>query len=220
MLVSYLLGSIPSAVWAGRLTKGIDIREHGSGNAGATNTFRVLGWKAGIVVSLIDIGKGFVAAYYISQLAFVFGEMPDSVGIWNIEVFVKIMAGLAAVIGHLYPVYAGFKGGKGALTAAGMLYGLEPISITLALTVFLIVLFTTRYASLASILSSVSYPIILISLGYLYELAGIDASLMVFSALVPVFIISKHTSNIKRLRDGTENRIKSFVPSKGSVHHG
>ncbi|MCH8496610.1 MAG: glycerol-3-phosphate 1-O-acyltransferase PlsY [Balneolales bacterium] len=215
MFMSYLVGSIPTAVWAGKLTLGIDIREYGSGNAGATNSFRILGWKAGVLVSLVDIGKGFVAAFYISQLAFVFDLMPDDVGIWNIEVLVKILAGMGAVIGHIYPIFAGFKGGKGAITAAGVLYGLEPLSITLALLVFLIVLFTTRYASMASMLSSVSYPIILISLGYFCGLDGIDKSLMVFSLMVPLFIISKHTSNIKRLREGTENRIQSFSPSKG-----
>jgi len=219
IVLSYLIGSIPSSVWIGKLTKGVDIRDHGSGNAGATNTFRVLGWKAGSVVALVDLGKGFVAAFYISQLGFALGEMPEVLfGVWEIDASVRVVAGLSAVLGHMYPLYAGFKGGKGVITAAGMLYGVEPISISLAIIIFLIVLFSSRYVSLASIVASISYPIFLISLRYAFGYTEIDGSLMVISTVIALTIVVKHHGNIKRLIEGNENRIKSFAPAKGKLN--
>ncbi|KPP99586.1 MAG: acyl-phosphate glycerol 3-phosphate acyltransferase [Bacteroidetes bacterium HLUCCA01] len=219
IVLSYLIGSIPSSVWIGKLTKGVDIRDHGSGNAGATNTFRVLGWKAGSVVALVDLGKGFVAAFYISQLGFALGEMPEVLfGVWEIDASVRVVAGLSAVLGHMYPLYAGFKGGKGVITAAGMLYGIEPISISLAIIIFLIVLFSSRYVSLASIVASISYPIFLISLRYAFGYTEIDGSLMVISTVIALTIVVKHHGNIKRLIEGNENRIKSFAPAKGKLN--
>jgi len=219
IVLSYLIGSIPSSVWIGKLTKGVDIRDHGSGNAGATNTFRVLGWKAGSVVALVDLGKGFVAAFYISQLGFALGEMPEVLfGVWEIDASVRVVAGLSAVLGHMYPLYAGFKGGKGVITAAGMLYGIEPISISLAIIIFLIVLFSSRYVSLPSIVASISYPIFLISLRYAFGYTEIDGSLMVISTVIALTIVVKHHGNIKRLIEGNENRIKSFAPAKGKLN--
>ena len=217
VVLSYLLGSIPSSVWVGKLVKGVDIRDHGSGNAGATNTFRILGWKAGVCVSLIDLAKGFTAAFYISQLGYMLGDVPVSIGVWQTDVFMRIIAGTAAVVGHMYPLYARFKGGKGVITAAGMLYGIEPLSITLAIVVFLIILFTSRYVSLASILANFSYPLFLFMLKYGFGFQ-VDGSLIVISALVAAFIILKHHTNIRRLMDGSENRIKSFKPAKGRLN--
>lgn len=218
ILLSYLVGSIPTAVWVGKLTKGVDIREHGSGNAGATNTFRVLGWKAGSMVSLIDIFKGFVAAFWISQIGFASGEIPITIDIWNMDVFMRVVAGLFAVVGHMFPIFAGFKGGKGVITACGMLYGIEPISISLALLLFFIILFTSRYVSLASILASFSYPLFTLMLRYGFGASYIDGSLMVFSSVVALGIIIKHSGNIKRLIQGTESRINSFAPSRGKLN--
>ncbi len=218
IVLSYLIGSLPTAVWVGKLIYKVDIREHGSGNAGATNTFRVLGWKCGVFVSLIDIFKGFVATFYISQIGFLAGEIPITIDIWNMDVFMRVVAGLFAVVGHMYPVFAGFKGGKGVITAAGMLYGIEPLSISLALTVFGIILFTSRYVSLASIIASFSYPIFLLILRYGFGMDYLDGSLMVFSSVVALGIILKHIPNIRRLIQGTENRIKSFSPSKGKLN--
>lgn len=206
-------------MWIGKLTIGVDIREHGSGNAGATNTFRVLGWKAGTVVSLIDLAKGFVAAFYISQIGFALGEMPEVLfGVWNIDSTMRVIAGTSAVIGHMYPLYAGFKGGKGVITAAGMLYGIEPVSISLALSLFFVILVVSRYVSLASILASISYPLFLILLRYAFGFEQIDGSLMVISSAIALFIVIKHKSNISRLMNGTENRINSFAPAKGKLN--
>jgi len=217
-LISYLIGSIPSSLWAGKIYKKIDLREHGSGNLGATNTFRILGWKAGVVVSVIDFIKGFVAAFYVSRIAFEIGNIPTVISGWETEVFVMIFAGLFAVLGHMFPLYAGFKGGKGVLTACGMLYAIEPISISLAFSLFFIILFTTRYVSLASILSTFSYPVFLIILRYGFGMDGIDGSLIVISSIVALTIIVKHRSNIERLRNGTESRISSFSPAKGRIN--
>ncbi len=221
VILSYLLGSIPTSVWVGKLFKGVDIREHGSGNAGATNTFRILGWKAGVAVSLIDLAKGFTAAYYISQIGYHTGGVLPQIVImgveWETDVFMRLIAGAAAVGGHMYPLYAKFKGGKGVITAAGMLYGIEPISITLAITVFAIVLFSSRYVSLASIIANFSYPLFLLILKYVFEWP-IDGSLIVISAVVAGTIIIKHQSNIRRLIQGNENRIRSFKPAKGRIN--
>ena len=216
--ISYLLGSIPAAIWVGKISQGIDIREHGSGNAGTTNVFRVLGWKAGVVVGIIDFGKGFVAAYYVSTIGFTLGEMPATLNGWSIEVFMRILAGAASVGGHMFPLFAGFSGGKGVLTAAGMLMGVEPVSISIALTVFIIVLLTTRYVSLASIIASAFYPILLVSFRYIFGWMEIDGSMMVFGGIVASGIIIKHIPNIKRLVEGNENRIQSFAPSKGKFN--
>ncbi len=218
VLLAYLLGSIPTAVWIGKFVKGVDIREHGSGNAGATNTFRMLGWKAGTMVLLIDFSKGFVAAYFISQIGFAIGEMPETVGGWNLEVFMRIIAGTSAVLGHMFPLYAGFNGGKGVITAAGMLYGIEPVSISLALGLFVIVLLVSRFVSLASIVASFSYPVFLLIIRYFFQNEDIDGSLMVFSSVVALTIIFQHKGNIKRLLNGTESRIKSFAPAKGKLN--
>lgn len=221
VVLSYLLGSIPTSVWVGKIFKGVDIREHGSGNAGATNTFRILGWKAGVVVSLIDLAKGFTAAFYISQIGYITGGVLPQIVImgvaWETDVFMRLIAGAAAVGGHMYPLYAKFKGGKGVITAAGMLYGIEPVSITLAISVFLVVLFSSRYVSLASIMANFSYPIFLLILKYGFGWS-IDGSLIVISALVAGTIIIKHHSNIRRLIQGNENRIRSFKPAKGRLN--
>lgn len=214
-LLSYLIGAIPSSLWAGKLYKKIDLRNYGSGNLGATNTFRILGWKAGVVVGLIDFGKGFIAAFYISGIAT--GAIPTVHSGWETEVFVQIYAGLMAVIGHMFSLFANFKGGKGVLTACGMLYAIEPISISLALLVFITVLFTSRYVSAASIISAIMYPIFLLLLRYGFDYA-IDGSLMVITAILAITIVVKHRSNIQRLLNGTENRIRSFSPAKGRIN--
>jgi len=201
----------------GKLYKGIDIREHGSGNAGATNTFRMLGWKAGVIVAIIDLTKGFVAAYYISQLGYHFGDLPAQIGVWHTDIFMRIVAGLFAVVGHMFPLYANFKGGKGVITAAGMLYGIEPLSISIVLVIFIIVLISSRYVSLASIVASFCYPIVVLLMKYQFGY-HIDGSHIIFASAVALGIIIKHLPNIRRLLHGNENRIRSFKPAKGRLN--
>ncbi|MFO7845183.1 MAG: glycerol-3-phosphate 1-O-acyltransferase PlsY [Balneolaceae bacterium] len=217
ILISYLIGAIPSSLWYGKIVRNVDIREHGSGNAGATNTFRILGWKAGSLVLLFDFGKGLICTLFVSQLAFEIGSGPVSFySGWDVEPMVLILCGMAAVFGHMFPVYAGFTGGKGAATACGMLYGIEPVSISITLALFLIIMFSTRYVSLASITGAFVYPFSQLILRYGYGME-IDGSIMIFSSLIALTIIVKHKGNIRRLLDGNENRINSFKPSEGRL---
>lgn len=217
VLICYLIGAIPSSLWYGKLVHDIDIRKHGSGNAGATNTFRILGWKAGSLVLLFDFGKGLVCTLFVSRLAYEIGSGPVSFyeG-WDVDSMVLIICGVAAVFGHMFPVYAGFSGGKGAATACGMLYGIEPLSISITLALFLIIMFSTHYVSLASITGAFVYPFSQLILRYGFEW-HIDGSIIIFSSVIALVIIIKHKGNIKRLLEGNENRIESFRPSEGRL---
>lgn len=209
LAISYMLGSIPSSIWVGKIWKGIDIREHGSGNAGTTNTFRVLGWKPGAVVFALDFLKGFTASFWVSQQAFdlfYFGSGPIAPPGWEADAFLMISCGLMAVVGHMFPVLANFKGGKGAATACGMLFGIEPISISISFLIFITIVLTTRYVSLASITATFFYPVALLILRYLLDYF-VDGSIIVFAVIIAAGIIYKHKSNIKRLLNGTEGKI-------------
>lgn len=216
--ICYFIGAIPSSLWTGKLFFGIDIREHGSGNAGATNTFRILGWKAGTGVLLFDFGKGLLCTTVIYKLAYQIGSGPVAFySGWEVEPMLLIISGMGAVVGHMFPVYARFSGGKGAATACGMLYGIEPISISISLAIFLILMFSTRYVSLGSIISSIAYPISQVILRYGVGW-DIDGSIILFSTAIAVGIVIKHKGNIRRLVQGNENRINSFKPSKGRLN--
>lgn len=218
VLLSYLIGAIPASLWMGKIFFKTDIREHGSGNAGATNTFRILGWKAGVIVLLFDFGKGLLCTTVISQIAWNIGTGPVQIySNWEVDAMIVIFAGMAAVIGHMFPVYANFNGGKGAATACGMLYGIEPVSISISLAVFLIVMIATRYVSLGSIISTAIYPFSQLTLRYGLNW-DIDGSIILFSSVIAVAIIVKHKGNIKRLIEGKENRIKSFKPATGRIN--
>lgn len=198
-LLGYLMGSVPSAVWLGKITKKIDVRHHGSGNAGATNAFRVLGWQVAIPVLLMDISKGIFAARlsYLDVLA--------NNGLDRVEM--SLVFGLAAVLGHLFPLFARFKGGKGVATFFGVLIGAHPESAIISLAIFAIVFLLSRYVSLASIVASVLYPIQIILVYHFQE-----NFLIVFSLLIPMIVMVTHKKNISRLLNGTENRI-SFSKS-------
>lgn len=214
ILISYLLGSIPSSIWVGKLAKGVDIRSHGSGNAGATNTFRLLGWKPGVAVLLIDFTKGYAASFWVSQLAYRIGDPVALIPNWELNAFLQIICGVVAVGGHMFPIFAGFEGGKGMATAAGMLTGIEPVSVGLTAIVFGTVMLTSRYVSLASLVAAFIYPLVLLTLRYIFKWP-IDGSILIFGAIIGLGIIVKHTGNIRRLAKGTENRVSSFKPAKG-----
>jgi glycerol-3-phosphate acyltransferase PlsY len=217
IVICYLIGAIPSSLWYGKFVHSVDIRDHGSGNAGATNTFRILGWKAGTLVLLFDFGKGLFCTLVVSQLAYQIGSGPISFyENWDVDSMVLILCGVAAVVGHMFPVYAGFSGGKGAATACGMLYGIEPLSISITLALFLIIMFSTHYVSLASITAAFVFPFSQLILRYGFDWT-IDGSIMIFSSLIALGIIIKHKGNIKRLMEGNENRIESFRPSEGRL---
>lgn len=213
LILSYLVGSIPGSVWIGKLLYGTDIRNYGSGNAGATNTFRVLGWKAGVLATIVDLGKGLLAAGVIASIRL--DALPSGISVWQIETVVRLLAGIAAVIGHMYPVWAGFRGGKGVNTSAGVLFALTPVTMWITLGVFVVVLLTSRYVSLASLTAAVAFPSAIAIRRYVFGIEALDPSLLIFSILMALAIIIAHRANIRRLLNGTESRVRSFRPARG-----
>ena len=196
VLLAYLTGAFPSAVWVGKTFYKIDVREFGSGNAGATNTFRVLGKKAGIPVLIMDIFKGWLCVNYISFLT----NIPQSAE----AVFeIQLAFGIAAVIGHLFPVYTGFRGGKGIATLLGLLIGLHAIAALYSILVFVIIFIISKYVSLGSIIASLAFPILVILI-----LGSTNVSLNLFALFVPVLSLITHQKNIERLLRGEETKVK------------
>lgn len=198
--LGYLVGSFPTAILAGKLLRGwdFDIRREGSGNAGGTNVFRVLGWKPGLVVMLIDVFKGFAATQWVSQWQPFGTAYIDST-------VMPILTGLAAVCGHIWTVFADFRGGKGVGTAAGMIIALYPVAAIICLGIFVAVVYFTRYVSLGSMLAALSLPVVLLLMQILFNKDVPDA-LFQFSLLVGVLIVFTHRKNVRRLIEGTENR--------------
>jgi glycerol-3-phosphate acyltransferase PlsY len=194
--VSYLIGSMPTALWVGKAFFGMDIREHGSGNSGASNTFRVLGKKAGIAVLVIDVIKGLTAASLVRYYSFV--EL-GSIRYVNLQ----LLFGLSAVLGHLFPIYANFKGGKGIATLLGMLIAIHYLSALACIVIFLGTLLSTRYVSLSSILTAVSFPFIAL---FLYK--NEEPMFIAFGIAAAFLVVLTHQKNIKRLVAGNENKAK------------
>ncbi len=217
LVLSYLVGSIPGSIWVGKLLHGIDVREHGSGNPGATNVFRVLGWKSGVLCSIIDLGKGLFAAGVIATIRI--DALPIGIEAWQTDTMVRLLAGLAAIAGHMFPVWAGFHGGKGVNTSAGVLFALTPVSMLITLAAFFIVLLSSRYVSLASLSAAVVFPSTVAIRRYVFGIE-LDPSLLIFSLVMALGIIIAHRPNIKRLLKGTENRVGSFRPSRGLLGRG
>ena len=197
LAIGYLLGSIPSGVWVGKAFKRIDIREHGSRSIGATNVFRVLGAKVAVAVLIADIAKGFLACYLASHI-----DLGDTV---LTSGQLAVIGGLAAILGHLFPIFARFKGGKGVATAAGMLLFLTPLELGFALVVFVMTVAITRYVSLGSILGSIFFSSsVLIERYYLGYTHGDEISGL--AVLLVIFVVFAHRANIQRLLSGTENK--------------
>ena len=196
ILSAYLIGSIPTAYVFGRVLKGIDIREFGSGNIGATNTFRVIGRFSGLIVLAIDILKGFVCSTYIASFFLYI------VPVVRPELY-KVLMGLAAIAGHNWTIFLKFKGGKGVATSAGVVIGLIPRIFWLGFLVWVIVFFITGYVSVASIIASISVPICTLVFGESTEV-------VIFMSVLCLIITYKHRSNISRLKSGNEKRIRLF----------
>jgi glycerol-3-phosphate acyltransferase PlsY len=211
LFASYLAGSIPTSIIMGRLTKGIDIREHGSGNAGGTNVFRVLGWKPALIVLIVDVFKGWFPAAVLASVFFNVQTIPD-LGV------VQILCGFSAVLGHTYTIFAGFKGGKGVGTLGGMLLALFPSAFIFCLAVAILAIIFTGYVSVASIFASVSLPLFIIILPPFLGTDPAPLSLMIFSLLIPWFIIYTHRSNIQRLRSGEENQFEKAMIFRKKDH--
>jgi acyl phosphate:glycerol-3-phosphate acyltransferase len=195
-IVAYLIGSISTAVWLGKAYYGIDIRQHGSGNSGATNTFRVLGKKPGTAVMLIDIFKGW-AATSLAGLLVIFNIIEAQ----NL-VYFQLGLGAIAVVGHIFPVYERFKGGKGVATLLGMMLAIQPEVALLCMIIFIIVLFMSKYVSLGSMIAALAFPILLL----LPRFHPDNPILIIFGFVLFAVVVLTHRKNINRLIAGEESK--------------
>jgi len=200
LILAYLCGSIPTAVWIGQAFFGVDVREYGSGNAGATNTFRVLGKKAGVPVMLIDIFKGWTA----TNLVFIIGV--SNTGNHHSPAYLNyaLALGIAAVMGHLFPIFAGFRGGKGIATLFGMILAINLPAALFCVGIFLLILLITRYVSLASIMAGFAYPI---AVALIFPTSR---PVIIYGMCMCLLILVTHQKNIERLLKGTESRVNLF----------
>ncbi|WP_256009508.1 glycerol-3-phosphate 1-O-acyltransferase PlsY [Desertivirga xinjiangensis] len=201
LIAAYLCGSIPSAVWIGQAFYGIDVREYGSGNAGATNTFRVLGKKPGIAVMLIDIVKGWTATNFVYFIGLSVTGPLHSVQFTNYQ----LALGITAVMGHLFPVFAGFRGGKGIATLCGMILAVHTHAALLCILVFMVVLLISKYVSLSSIMAGFTFP-----LSIIFIFHSPLRSIVLYGMCICVLILVTHQKNIERLLKGKENRVNFF----------
>ena len=197
IVLSYLAGSIPTSIICSKLFKGIDIRDYGSGNAGGTNAMRVLGWKIGVLVMLIDVVKGVFATLVISQIRIDLVNLSPNL--------IQIIAGMSAIFGHIWTIFAGFKVGKGVGTAAGMLFALYPRAGVVCVAIFASVLLTTRYVSLSSMPAAVAFPIVVL---LFKNWRGYSGELIYFAVFIAILIVFTHRSNIKRLIKGEESKAR------------
>ena len=190
-IFAYLAGSIPTAVWYGKIFHGIDVRQHGSGNAGATNSLRTLGKKAGIIVLIVDFLKGFLAVKAASLLS------------TETHSILPLIMGLAVIIGHIFPIFAQFRGGKGVATAMGVLVATFPWAALGCVLTFMIVVFITKYVSLASLLGALAFPI---QLNFNIWNDNADKYSIGFASVIFVILLIMHRENIQRLIQGTESK--------------
>jgi len=191
IILAYLVGSIPTAVWYGKIFHGIDVRQHGSGNAGATNSLRTFGKKAGIIVLIVDFLKGFLAV----KAASLFSTETDNI--------LPLIMGLAVILGHIFPIFAQFRGGKGVATAMGVLVATFPWAALGCVLTFMIVVFVTKYVSLASLLGALAFPIQL-TFNFWHDNANKYA--IGFASVIFVILLIMHRENIQRLIQGTESK--------------
>lgn len=204
VMLAYLLGSIPTSIWVSKAVFGIDIRDYGSGNPGATNTFRVLGSKWGTFVMIVDISKGVIATSLYILIPF---YLQNELARTNF----MIILGLAAVLGHIFPIWADFKGGKGVATILGMALAIQPIVALICIVVFLITLFTTRFVSLSSMLASIVFMVLI-----LFIFKEKETSYRVFAIIVALMVVVTHQKNIGRLLNGKENKAPLFKKNRKS----
>lgn len=216
LLLSYVIGSIPTSIIATKVANAGDIRKFGSGNAGGTNVLRMLGWKIGLAVILFDLFKGVVATYYVPQIFWDPNPLPfNNYTPFQDFTVVQIICGVAAILGHIWTLFAGFKGGKGVATGAGMVLGLAPVEFVVAILVFTIVFMSWRYVSLGSILAAMAIPVsMFIRENYFnVDIPGYH-TLVYFAVAVSLLITYTHRENIKRLLAGTESKLTHFKGSQ------
>lgn len=197
IILAYLLGSIPTSVWVGKAFYDVDIRKHGSKNAGATNTFRVLGKPAGFFVFIVDVAKGFFAVWFVDHFA-------DFEEDWLNSSF-KVIGAVAAVLGHVFPIFAGFKGGKGVATAFGIIIALAPISAAVCFIVFLLFWLTSNFVSLGSLVAALVFPLV-----QMFLEPEQDDVMFAFSFLITFTVVLSHRRNIMRLLNGVEPKTYPF----------
>lgn len=198
-IIAYVAGSIPSAIWVGRMVGGIDIRQHGSGNMGATNVARVLGTKWALIVALLDIAKGFAPVFWL-------GPMSAEGTVFGVAE-ARLVLAAAAIIGHLFPILAGFKGGKGVLTAAGCFLAMLPIDVAIAIGVWIIVFAATRIVSVGSLTAVTALVASVLIRRFIFH-AHVADSLVVAAIITTLLVFVTHRANIKRLIAGTESTFK------------
>ncbi len=201
LILAYLLGSIPTSVWLGKKLFGIDVREHGSKNAGSTNAIRILGWKAGLSVLAFDIFKGWLAVNLIHLTHYYIPQTGDYINF-------QLLLGIAAILGHIFPIYVGFRGGKGVATLLGFVLAIDPYTTLLCIGIFIIALVITKYVSLSSMIAGFSYPLLLI-----FVFKTTTPSLVLFSLIISVLLLFTHQKNIERLLRNEENKAL-FLMSK------
>ncbi len=216
VILSYLIGSIPTSIIVTKAVKGIDIREHGSGNAGGTNVMRVLGWKHGLIVILLDAFKGVLAVVVVARLHY--GSMPfENITPFDDFTLVQIIAGISAVVGHIWTIFAGFKGGKGIATALGVLLMIVTVDMLIAIGVFVLVVTISRYVSLGSILGAISVPLALVIRENVFNV-NIPSynTLLPFVIFLSLLVIFTHRKNVVRLINGNESKV-SFKKKNKSL---
>ena len=217
IVLSYLVGSIPNSIIVSKLVKGIDIRDYGSGNAGGTNVMRVLGWKQGLIVIILDALKGVLAVVVIARLHY--GSMPFANKTpFDDFTLIQIIAGLSAVIGHIWTVFAGFKGGKGIATALGMLLMISTVDMLIAMGVFAIVVVVSRYVSLGSIIGAVTVPLALVIRENIFNV-NIPSynTLLPFVIALSLLVLFTHRKNVVRLINGSEHKLSFSKKKKPAI---
>lgn len=202
ILAAYLLGSIPTSVWIGKIFYGIDIREHGSGNAGATNTFRILGVRAGIPVLVFDIFKGWAAVQLVNIFQY---YTPGTSSYINFG----LVLGIAALLGHVFPAFANFKGGKGVATLLGVVLSIHPQSALISIGIFVAILLVSRYVSLSSMIAGFAFPFLIVVI-----FKTTTPSLIIFSLLISILLLLTHQRNIERLINREESKANLFRKKK------
>jgi acyl phosphate:glycerol-3-phosphate acyltransferase len=202
LILAYLLGSIPTSVWIGRIFYNVDIRQHGSKNAGSTNAIRILGWKPGLTVLAFDIFKGWLAVNLVHLTDYYIPETGDFINF-------QLLLGIAAIMGHIFPVYVGFKGGKGVATLVGFILAIDPNTTLVCLGVFVVTLIITKYVSLSSMVAGFSFPFIVI---FIFKTT--TPSLVIFSLIISVLLLFTHQKNIERLLRKEENKANFLLSKK------
>lgn len=196
VLLAYLMGSVPTSVWVGKSFYGIDVREHGSGNAGATNTIRVLGLLPGIAVFIVDVLKGYFAVRLLYLTDF---YIPQTGMFINFQ----LILGVAALLGHIFPVFAQFRGGKGVAVLSGVVFALHPYATLIVFGIWTVSLLLTKYVSLSSMIAGFSFPLVLI---FIYRTT--NPSLILFAIILAILMLFTHQKNIERLVKGEESKFR------------